>query len=232
MIAWWGETLVEYWGATEGGFCTLVDSHDWLAHEGTVGRATSTFEVFAVADDGVRLPAGETGALYCRHRTLDHAFEYHRDPAKTAAAFLAPGTFTTGDVGFVDAEGYVYLSDRKSNMIISGGVNIYPAEIEHVFQGHPAVADVAVFGIPDDEWGESVHAAVELERGIAPTPDRADELRAFARARLARYKIPRTIDFHEALPRHPTGKLLVAPPPGAVLERSEAAYLMIDRSHP
>lgn len=209
MIAWWGEILVEYWGATEGGFCTLVDSRDWLAHEGTVGRATPTFEVFAVDDDGARLPAGETGVLYCRHRTLDRVFEYHRDPAKTAAAFRAPGTFTTGDVGFVDTEGYVYLSDRQSNMIISGGVNIYPAEIEHVFQGHPAVADVAVFGIPDDEWGESVHAAVELEHGVEPTPDRADELRAFARERLARYKIPRAIDFHAALPRHPTGKLLV-----------------------
>ncbi len=209
MIAWWGEKLVEYWGATEGGFCTLVDSREWLTHEGTVGRATSNFEVFAVADDGARLPPGPTGTLYCRHRTLDRAFEYHRDPDKTAAAFLAPGTFTTGDVGFVDTEGYVYLSDRKSNMIISGGVNIYPAEIEHVFQGHPAVADVAVFGIPDDEWGESVHAAVQLEPGIAAGPDRADELLAFARARLARYKIPRAIDFHETLPRHPTGKLLV-----------------------
>ena len=209
MIAWWGEKLVEYWGATEGGFCTLVDSRDWLANEGTVGRATPPFEVFAVADDGTRLPAGETGALYCRHRTLDRPFEYHCDPDKTAAAFLAPGTFTTGDVGFVDAGGYVYLSDRKSNMIISGGVNIYPAEIEHVFQGHPAVADVAVFGIPDDEWGESVHAAIELEPGVAPGPDRADELLAFAREHLARYKIPRAIDFHDVLPRHPTGKLLV-----------------------
>jgi long-chain acyl-CoA synthetase len=209
MIDWWGETLVEYWGATEGGFCTLVDARDWLAHEGTVGRATSSFEVFAVDDTGRRLAPGEIGTLYCRHRQLDHVFEYHGDPAKTAAAYRAPGTFTTGDVGRVDADGYVHLFDRKSHMIISGGVNIYPAEVEHVLQAHPAVADAAVFGIPDDEWGESVQAAVALEPGVAASPELAAELLAFTRARLAGYKVPRAVDFHQTLPRHPTGKLLV-----------------------
>ena len=207
MIAWWGEVFVEYWGATEGGVNTLVDSADWLAHPGTVGRALPAFEVFAVDAEGRRLPSGEVGDLYCRHKRLDRAFEYHGDPEKTAGAYLEPGVFTIGDIGRVDADGYVFLADRKSNTIISGGVNIYPAEVEHVLQEHPAVADVAVFGIPDDEWGESVKAAVELARGTARSPGLEAEILAFARERLAGYKVPRSIDFEDELPRHPTGKL-------------------------
>jgi long-chain acyl-CoA synthetase len=209
MIDWWGPVLVEYWGATEGGVCTLVDSREWLAHPGTVGACTPAFEVFAVDDEGRRLPAGETGTLYCRHKQLETVFEYHGDPAKTAAAYLEPGSFTTGDVGKVDVDGYVYLADRKSNMIISGGVNIYPLEIEQVIQEHPAVADVAVFGVPDDDWGESVKAAVELVPGTEPSRDLALEILAWTRGRLAGYKVPRSVDFEAALPRHPTGKLLV-----------------------
>jgi len=207
MIDWWGPILVEYWGATEGGFCTLVDSADWLAHPGTVGRATANFEVFAVDTQGRRLAPGAGGVLYCRHKYLEHVFDYHGDPEKTAAAYLEPGVFTTGDVGRVDADGYVYLTDRAASLIISGGVNIYPAEIEQILQQHPAVADVCVFGVPDDEWGEAVKAAVELIDGRQPSPALECDILEFARARLAGYKVPRSIDFEEHLPRHPTGKL-------------------------
>jgi long-chain acyl-CoA synthetase len=207
MIEWWGERFVEYWGATEGGVNTLVDSADWLAHRGSVGRALPAFEVFAVDASGRRLPAGETGDLYCRHRTVAWPFEYHGDPEKTAAAYREPHVFTIGDIGRVEADGYVYLADRKSSMIISGGVNIYPVEVEQVVHEHPAVADVAVFGIPDDEWGESVKAAVELVPGFAESPELEAEILAFARERLAGYKLPRSIDFEAELPRHPTGKL-------------------------
>jgi len=207
MIEWWGEVLVEYWGATEGGVCTLVNSADWHAHPGTVGRPLPNFEVFAVDDRRERLPPGEVGTLYCRHKHLAIVFEYHGAPEKTAAAYLEPGVFTTGDIGRVDADGYVYLTDRKSSLIISGGVNIYPAEVEQVLQQHPAIADVAVFGIPDDEWGEAVKAAVELADGQQPSPQLEAEILAFAREHLASYKVPRSIDFERALPRHPTGKL-------------------------
>jgi long-chain acyl-CoA synthetase len=209
MIEWWGEVLVEYWGATESGVCTLVGSADWLAHPGTVGKALPRFEVFAVDEAGRRLPAGEIGALYCRHKEMATVFQYHADPEKTAASYLEPGVFTIGDVGWVDADGYVYLSDRKSNMIISGGVNIYPAEVEHVLQSHAAVADVGVFGIPDDEWGETVKAAVELVDQYVASPQLEAEILAYARQHLAAYKVPRSIDFEDRLPRHPTGKLQI-----------------------
>jgi acyl-CoA synthetase (AMP-forming)/AMP-acid ligase II len=209
MIDWWGEVLVEYWGATEGGTTTLVGSADWLAHPGTVGRAVSGFEVFAADDEGRRLPPGEIGVLYSRHEHLRQVFEYHGAPEKTAEAHPEPHVFQIGDVGWVDGDGYVFLSDRKSNTIISGGVNIYPAEIEQVLQEHPAVADVAVFGIPDAEWGEVVKAAVELLPGVQPSPELESEIRAFGRERLADYKVPRSVDFEGQLPRYPTGKLHV-----------------------
>jgi long-chain acyl-CoA synthetase len=209
MIDWWGEVLVEYWGATEGGTTTLVDSADWLAHPGTVGRALPSFDVFAVDDHGKRLPPGEVGVLYCRHKKLRQVFEYHHAPEQTAEAHPEPFLFNIGDIGRVEEDGYVYLSDRKSNMIISGGVNIYPAEIEQVLQEHPAVADVGVFGIPDPEWGEAVKAAVELIPGRQPSPELEAEIRAFAREQLADYKVPRSIDFENGLPRYPTGKLHV-----------------------
>ena len=209
MIEWWGPILYEYWGGTEGGVTTFLDSHEWLAHPGSVGRALPHFEVFAVDDAGRRLPPGAEGPLYARHASTPDLFAYHADPAKTAESFLDPFTHTLGDVGSVDAEGWVHLADRKSHMIISGGVNIYPAEVEAVLQAHAAVADVAVFGIPDDEWGEQVKAAVELLPGRRASPELAAELIAFARARLAAYKVPRSIDFEDALPRTPAGKLYV-----------------------
>lgn len=209
MIAWWGPRLVEYWGGTESGVVTLVDSDEWLAHPGTVGRALPHWETFAVDDAGRRLPAGETGALYSRHRDLAEPFVYHRDADKTARAYLEPGVLTLGDVGWVDADGFVYLCDRKSNLIISGGVNIYPAEIEQVLIAHPAVADVGVFGIPDDEWGESVKAAVQLVEGCAASDAIEADILTFARTRIAGYKVPRSIDFEAELPRHANGKLLI-----------------------
>lgn len=209
MIDWWGPVLVEYWGGTEGGVNTLIDSEEWLAHPGTVGRALPAFDVFAVDDRGGRLPAGEIGDLYCRSSISDRPFEYHQDREKTESAYLEPGVFTIGDVGFVDDEGYVHLADRRSNMIISGGVNIYPAEIEQVIQDHSAVGDVGVFGIPNDEWGESVKAAIELREGFEASSELETEILDYARARLAGYKVPRSIDFEDSLPRHPSGKLYI-----------------------
>lgn len=209
MIDWWGPVLVEYWGATEGGVNTLIDSEEWLAHPGTVGRALPAFDVFAVDDHGERLDPGEIGDLYCRSSVSDRPFEYHRDEEKTASAYLEPGVFTIGDVGFVDDDGYVHLADRRSNMIISGGVNIYPAEIEQVIQDHPAVGDVGVFGIPNDEWGESVKAAIELREGFEASSELETEILDYARARLAGYKVPRSIDFEDSLPRHASGKLYI-----------------------
>jgi long-chain acyl-CoA synthetase len=211
MIAWWGPVLVEYWGGSEGGVTTLVGSHEWLAHPGTVGRALPQWEVFAADAAGRRPGPGEEGLLYSRHRTEPRAFAYHGDEAKTARAYLPgdPHAFTLGDIGRVDADGYVYLTDREASTIISGGVNVYPAEIERVLAEHPAVADVAVFGVPDDEWGESVKAAVQLAPGLAPAPALADAILAFAREHLAGYKVPRSVDFEAELPRTPAGKLYV-----------------------
>ncbi|MGQ0430799.1 MAG: AMP-binding protein [Microthrixaceae bacterium] len=207
MIQWWGPVLTEYWGSTEGGVFTLVDAHAWLTKPGTVGKAVPTYEVFAVDGANERLPAGEVGTLFTRNVVTSAVFEYHQAPEKTAAAHLAPDTFTMGDVGHVDEDGYVFLSDRAANVIISGGVNIYPAEIERELIDHPAVAYVAVFGIPDDEWGEQVKAAVQLAEGVEPSPELEADLLRFARTRLAGFKVPRSIDFEDELPRHPTGKL-------------------------
>ena len=209
VIDWWGPILLEYWGGSEGGVNTLIDSEDWLAHPGSVGRCLPPFEVFATDADGTRLPADEVGTLYCRDSRFDEPFRYHDDEAKTASAYLEPGVFTLGDMGWIDAEGYVHLADRKSNMIISGGVNIYPAEIEQVLIGHPAVADVGVFGIPDDEWGEAVKAAIEVAEGFEASDELATTILDYAREHLAKYKLPRTVDFEDELPRSSAGKLYV-----------------------
>jgi long-chain acyl-CoA synthetase len=196
MIEWWGPVFVEYWGGSEGGVVTLIDSEDWLRHPGSVGRPTPGHEV--VADD--------EGVLWCRKGDA-RLFEYHGAPEKTDAAHAADGAYSLGDIGSVDDEGYVYLSDRKSNMIISGGVNVYPAEVEVVLIDHPAVRDVAVFGIPDDEWGESVKGAVELADGYVASADLERDILAFGAEQLAKFKVPRSLDFEDALPRHDTGKL-------------------------
>jgi long-chain acyl-CoA synthetase len=206
MIDWWGPKLLEYYGASEVGFLSLCDSRTWLAHPGTVGPVLPTMELTVLRDDGTPAAPGEDGLLYFRSRS-GRDFTYLNDPAKTAAAHLRPGVFTFGDVGHVDGDGLLYISDRKADMIISGGVNIYPAEIEHVLVGHPAVLDVAVFGVPDPEYGEAVRAAVELVGGVDGGDELAEELRALAQRHLAAYKVPRTIEFVAELPRTPTGKV-------------------------
>lgn len=219
MIEWWGRILVEYWGGSEAGTTTLVNSDDWLSHPGTVGRPLSHFQVYVGDEQGNPLTgdaqAGNdsaspgTGRLFARHAFLPQVFEYHNDPEKTRKAHPQPYVFCIGDMGRVDADGFVYLSDRESNMIISGGVNIYPAEIEQAWMAHPAVEDVAVYGVPNHEWGEVVAAAVQLKPHYQPSPALAQELLDFLRARIARFKLPRSIDFVARLPRTPTGKLLV-----------------------
>ncbi len=209
MLAWWGPILNEYYGATELNCMTHAPSEAWVSHPGTVGRPVlGTLHI--CGDDGEELPIGAPGLVYSE---LPQApFEYHGDPEKTASTRHPqhPTWTTVGDVGYVDADGYLYLTDRKAFMIISGGVNIYPQEIEHVLIDHPNVADVAVFGLPNEEMGEEVKAVVELRDGVDPSPELGEELRTFARAALAGYKVPRTVDFVAQLPRLETGKLYKA----------------------
>ena len=162
MIDWWGPILTEYWGASEAGTSTLIDSEDWLKHPGSVGKALSHLEIFIGDKNGDPIEE-ETGLLFCKHAFLEQVFEYHKDQVKTQKAHPKPQVFCIGDIGRIDEEGYVFLSDRESNMIISGGVNIYPAEIEQALIDHLAIADLVVFGIPNDEWGEEVKALVELK---------------------------------------------------------------------
>jgi long-chain acyl-CoA synthetase len=207
MIEWWGPVINELYGASEsGGAGCAVTSEQWLAKPGTVGPPLPTTELLIIDDDGERLGPGEVGTVYMRN-LLGADFEYLGDEAKTRDAHLEPGVFTFGDVGFTDDDNYLFLSDRKIDMIISGGVNIYPAEIESVLITHPAVADVGVFGVPNDDFGEEVKAAIELAEGYQAGDEVEADLRQFAREKLAGYKVPRSFDFAE-LPRTPTGKLL------------------------
>jgi len=206
MIDWFGPVITEYYGATEGSIISTIDAETWLRKPGSLGKPLDHIETIVIRDDGSRAAAGEEGQLYFRSASGSD-FEYHKDPDKTAAAHLEPGVFTFGDVGFLDAEGHLFMSDRKIDMVISGGVNIYPAEIEGVLVTHPAVADAAVFGVPHPEFGEEVKAAVELMAGCDPSDELAEDLIAHCRQQLAGYKAPRSIDFESALPRHPTGKL-------------------------
>jgi fatty-acyl-CoA synthase len=206
MIEWWGPILEEYYGGTEGNGLTRINSAEWLAHPGSVGRAV--IGVLHICDEaGNELDAGERGLVYFERDTMP--FAYYKDPARTAAAqHPVHGTWSTlGDVGYVDTDGYLYLTDRKAFMIISGGVNIYPREVEDVLIGHPAVRDVAVFGVPDPEMGEQVKAVVELMEGVEPCDALAGALIDYGRARLAHFKVPKSVDFCDALPRLPTGKL-------------------------
>ncbi len=206
-IDWLGPVVVEYWGATEGGIYTLVSANEWLARPGTVGRVIPSFRVFAVDDEGNELPPLSEGTLVCRHARLERPFVYHRDDEKTERAYRAPFEFTVGDLGWVDEDGYVFLGERRSNLILSGGVNIYPAEIERVLASHPRVADVAVFGVPDEEWGERVVAAVELVDGTTDMDAARAELASYAREKLAGFKVPREIAIHAKLPRTEAGKM-------------------------
>ena len=206
MIDWWGEKISEYYGSTESAIISTISSAEWLERPGSLGKPLANLEVRVVKEDGSVAVAGESGQLYFRSQ-MGTDFEYHKDPEKTKEAHLEPGVFSVGDIGYLDEDGYLFMSDRKIDMIISGGVNIYPAEIEGVLVSHPAVADAAVFGIPNEEFGEEVKAAVELLAEYAPSDALADELRDHCRSHLAGYKAPRSVDFEEKLPRHPTGKL-------------------------
>jgi long-chain acyl-CoA synthetase len=204
MIDWWGPILREYYAGTESNGSTFVTSPDWLNHPGTVGRAV-VGELRILDENGEDVPAGEVGAIYFANGPQ---FAYHNDPEKTQSAFNSKGWSTLGDVGYVDEEGYLYLTDRKAYMIISGGVNIYPQEAENILIAHPAVVDVAVFGIPDEEMGEQVKAVVQLAENRTASDALAAELIAFCKQHLSSIKCPKSIDFEIELPRTPTGKLL------------------------
>ena len=203
MIDWWGPCIVEQYSGSEGSGCTFITSSEWLSHRGSVGKALLN-TVRIVGEDGELQPAGVPGAIYFEG---SRRFAYHNDPGKTDDVFNDKGWSTMGDVGYLDEEGYLYLTDRKAYMIISGGVNIYPQEAEGVLTLHPKVVDVAVFGVPNADFGEEVKAVVQpLDMGEAG-PALEAELLAYCRARLAALKCPRSIDFEAQLPRQDNGKL-------------------------
>ena len=204
MIEWWGPILNEFYAGSEANGITFSTSEDWLKYPGTVGR--SLLGPIVVADEGGNeLPPGKIGAVY-----FDSGieFEYRNDPEKTTAAYLRPGCATLGDIGYVNEEGFLFLSDRKAYTIISGGVNIYPQETEDVLITHPDVADVAVFGVPNEEMGEEVKAVIQLEPGVVGDTAKAQEIIDWCRQRLSHLKVPRSIDFRTDLPRADTGKLI------------------------
>jgi fatty-acyl-CoA synthase len=206
MMAWWGPILWEYYAGTERNGMTVIGPKDWLDHPGSVGRAINS-SLHICNESGAELPSGEEGMVYFEQPK--RSFEYHNAPDKTQSAThpIHDNWTSLGDVGYVDADGYLYLTDRKAYMIISGGVNIYPQEIEDALVLHPAVQDVAVFGVPNADFGEEVKAVVELAKGYEPNDATADDLLAYSKEHLASYKVPRSIDFSDALPRLPTGKL-------------------------
>ena len=200
MIQWLGPVIYEMYGSSEGTGPAICDSTEWLAHPGTVGRASGRVEYSIVDDDGNDLPPGEVGTIYCRR--ADGAPEYYGDPEKTASIQLPDGRFTVGDLGWLDEDGYLYLADRRVDLMLIAGSNVYPAEVEAVLSEHPAVGDVAVFGIPDPEWGEQVKAVIEPVGDID-----LDDVRRFAAERLAAYKLPKSYDLVDRLPREAHGKL-------------------------
>ncbi len=204
MIEWVGPIIMEYYAATEG-VGSFVDSNTWLEHPGTVGRPFGPGQVIIGDEAGTELPAGEIGLVYIKSPAATR-FQYFKDEEKTASSFRGE-YFTLGDVGYLDDDGFLYLTDRSANLIISGGVNIYPAEVDAVLLEHPAVGDAAVIGVPDEEWGEAVLAVVELRAGIEPSPQLADELLQHCRDRLSHYKCPREVEFTDALPREDNGKI-------------------------
>jgi long-chain acyl-CoA synthetase len=205
MIRWFGPIINEYYSSTEAIGATFCDSNEWLAHKGTVGRPILG-ELLVLDDEGAECPPGVDGTIWFAGAT---AFEYYNDPSKTVANRSADGnTSTVGDVGHVDEDGYLFLTDRKTMMIISGGVNIYPQEVENVILTRDDIFDAAVIGVPNEDFGEEVKAVVQLVPGALPTPERGSEIIAFCRSQLAHVKCPRTVDFVEELPRLPTGKLL------------------------
>jgi hypothetical protein len=203
MLAWWGPILHEFYAGTEVNGMTAITPEEWLAHKGSVGRAV-VGEIHIVDEAGTEVPPGTVGLIYFAG---GRRFAYHNDPAKTANAYNASGWSTIGDIGYVDQDGYLYLTDRQADMIIAGDVNIYPQEVENLLITHPKVADVAVFGVPNADLGEEVKAVVQPVEMAEAGPALAQELLSFCQQHLALFKCPRSVDFETELPRHPTGKL-------------------------
>jgi long-chain acyl-CoA synthetase len=203
MIEWWGPIITESYSSTEGAG-TSVTSDEWLRRPGTVGRPSPGVVIKILNEDGSECPPGEQGLVYMTPSLWE--FEYHHDEEKTRAA-RRQDMFTVGDIGYLDDGGYLFLCDRQADTIISGGVNIYPAEVEATLLQHPAVRDVAVIGVPNAEWGEEVRAVVELHEPVQGTPDLEGELIGFCGDHIARFKCPRAVDFVDTLERDPNGKL-------------------------
>ena len=203
MLDWWGPVIVEYYAATEGGGATIF-ADEWLEKPGSVGKAWSYSVIKILDEQGQDVPTGQTGLVYMQMGGSN--FEYHNSDEKTRESRVGD-LFTVGDIGYLDEDGYLFLCDRKSDLIISGGVNIYPAEIEGELVMHPRVADVAVFGVPDDEWGEAIKAVVQPVDGVVPSDELTAEIMAFASDRLAKYKLPKTVEYIDELPRDDNGKL-------------------------
>jgi len=206
MIDWWGPIIDEYYAATEGMGATFINSTDWLAHPGSVGKSMLA-GIRILDDNGTELPTGQVGTVWFEPPPNRPGFEYHKDAAKTRESFNAQGWSTVGDMGYLDSDGYLYLTDRRTFMIVSGGVNIYPQEAENVLIDHPKVYDVAVFGIPDPEMGERVHGVVQPANWDEAGPELERELLEYVQTRLSHYKCPKAIDFDRELPREQTGKL-------------------------
>lgn len=204
MIEWWGTVIDELYAGTEAFGHTFISSKEWLEHPGSVGKPAAGCEIRIVGPNGSLCAPGEPGRIMMSNGLR---IEYHGDAAKSALLYDSDGFASLGDIGFLDAEGYLYLTDRESHMIIVGGVNIYPQEAEAVLERHPAVADVAVIGVPDNDMGESVKAIVELIKPAKPSEALAEDIIAFCRAELSLHKCPRTVDFVDVLPRNPVGKL-------------------------
>jgi acyl-CoA synthetase (AMP-forming)/AMP-acid ligase II len=202
MMEWFGPIIHEYYGGTEGFAGTTIGPEDWLAHPGSVGIPMAPVHV--LGEDGDELPSGQSGELYFEGGP---DFEYFKDPAKTASVYNDRGWRSLGDIGYVDDDGYLYLTDRSTFMIVSGGVNIYPQEAENLLVMHPKLLDAAVFGAPNEEFGEEVKAVVQPADGVVPGPELESELIEYCRAHLAGYKCPRTVEFDAELPRDPNGKL-------------------------
>lgn len=206
MIDWWGPVLNDAYGCSEIGVITRITADEWLNKPGSVGKPISAFTIEIIDDDDKELPPGEIGMIYATSLT-DVDLEYIGDPERTQAAHLKDKQFTIGDMGWLDDDGYLYLADRRVDMINSGGVNIYPAEIESAMLGHPAVEDVCVIGVPSEEWGQEVKAAVKLRDGTEPSDDLDGDIQEWLGDHIAAYKIPKSIDFVAELPRFPNGKL-------------------------
>ncbi len=203
MLDWWGPVVIEYYAATEGGGASITAT-EWLTKRGSVGKAWPYSVIKVLDDDGNEVPTGQPGLVYMRMG--QSSFDYHKSAEKTRESRVGD-LFTVGDIGYLDEDGYLFLCDRKSDMIISGGVNIYPAEIEGELVMHPAVADVAVFGIPDDQWGEAIKAVIQPAEGVVASAELTAQIQEFAAARLAKYKLPKVVEYMAELPRDDNGKL-------------------------